>query len=91
MNEYSVTILMPTSIHVPKPLLEAVDRRARSLAISRNRLVVLALEKELARATEWSPGFFERLARVEPDEAATVDDMISSIRAASTRKRPPRL
>lgn len=81
---------MPTSVHIPGPLLEAVDRRARRLAVSRNRLIVRALEKELARGTEWSPGFFERLARVEPDEAAAVDDMLAGIRTARTRKRPPR-
>ena len=38
---------MATSIHIPKPLLAAVDRKARTLKISRNRLIVRALEKEL--------------------------------------------
>ena len=38
---------MPTSVHLPKPLLEAVDRRARALQISRNQLVVRALEREV--------------------------------------------
>jgi len=30
---------MPISVHIPKPLLVAVDRRARILKISRNRLI----------------------------------------------------
>lgn len=82
---------MPTSVHLPKPLLERLDRRARQLAVSRNRLIVRAVENELARDREWSAGFFDRLARVDPGDAAAVGEMLGSIRSARTRKRPPRL
>jgi predicted transcriptional regulator len=81
---------MATSIHIPKPLLEAVDRRARALKISRNRLIVRALEKELSPGSDWSPGFFERLSAVDPDTVEAVDELLESVRKARTSK-PPRL
>lgn len=70
---------MPTSVHIPKQILAAVDRRARRLKLSRNRYIVRALEKELANETEWSPGFFEQLAEVEPGDAEAVDEMLEAI------------
>ena len=56
---------MPTSVHIPKPLLVAVDRRARALKISRNRLIVQALEREVTEGTSWTPDFFDRLESSE--------------------------
>lgn len=82
---------MPTSVHLPPPLLEAVDRQARRLRISRNRFIVRALEKALARPSGWSPGFFERLAAVEPEDTAAVDDMLEAIHGNRRSKRPPDL
>ena len=58
---------MPTSLHLPKRLLEALDGRARRLGISRNRLIVGLLDRELGRETDWSPGFIQRLTEVDPD------------------------
>jgi hypothetical protein len=82
---------MPTSVHLPKPLLDAVDRRARRLNVSRNRFIVAILEKELGRETHWAPDFFERLVDVTPGDAEAVDDMLQAIRSSRTRKAPPRL
>ena len=76
---------MVTSIHIPKPLLEAVDRKARALKVSRDRLIVQAIEKELAPGADWSPGFFEQLREVDADTAAAVDDLLAS----SRRRFPP--
>lgn len=59
--------------------------------MSRNRFIVRALEKELSDDSEWSPGFFDRLAQVEPGDAKAVDKMLSAIRAARSRKGPPLL
>lgn len=36
---------MPTTVHIPEALLESIDRRARALGVSRNRLIVRALEQ----------------------------------------------
>jgi len=82
---------MATSIHIPKPLLEAVDRKARALKMSRSRLVIRALERELSPGAGWSPGFFERLASVGPETVAAVDELLSSVRQARTSKPPRRL
>ncbi len=82
---------MATSIHIPKPLLEAVDRKARTLKISRNRLIVRALEKELTAGADWSPGFFEKLRAAGPETAAAVDEMLVAIHQARTSKPPRKL
>ncbi|MBI2899013.1 MAG: CopG family transcriptional regulator [Planctomycetes bacterium] len=82
---------MSTTVHIPKPLLDALDRRARRLKVSRNALIVRAVQAELRRQTEWSPGFFDRLASVDPADAAAVDGMLAAVRARRTRKGPPPL
>jgi hypothetical protein len=35
-----------------------VDRKAKALRVSRNQLVVRALEREVRDGSDWSPGFF---------------------------------
>jgi chemotaxis regulatin CheY-phosphate phosphatase CheZ len=82
---------MPTSVHIPGPLLEAVDRRARALRVSRNQLIVRALEREMKQAAEWSPGFFERLAEVDEATSKAADELLDAVRARRTAKGPPRL
>jgi hypothetical protein len=82
---------MATSVHIPRPLLVAVDRRARALKISRNRLIVRALERELNEATEWSPGFLEQLADEDSEVAAAVDELSSAIRKGRRSKKPVQL
>jgi predicted transcriptional regulator len=82
---------MPTSIHLPKRLLAEVDQRARSLKMSRNRFIVLALANELKRESEWSPGFFDRLRDVDSETTHAVDEMLRMIRRTrkSKTKGPP--
>jgi hypothetical protein len=82
---------MPTSVHIPKPLLDAVDRRAHALRISRNRLIVQALERELSEGADWSVGFFERLGAVDEATTGAVDEMLSAVRGARRSKAPTRL
>jgi len=82
---------MPTSVHIPKPLLDAVDRRARALKVSRNRLIVKALEREVSGGPGWSPGFFERLRDPDGATAAAADEMLAIIRANRRSKEPRRL
>ena len=88
LSDYIVNILMPTSVHLPKLLLDAVDRRAKQLGVSRNRFVVRALERDVARETEWSPGFFEKFTPLGPEDATAVDDMLAVIRANRRSKKP---
>jgi metal-responsive CopG/Arc/MetJ family transcriptional regulator len=74
---------MPTSVHLPAELLEAVDRRARALRISRNQLVVRALEREVQGGNDWSPGFRELLADVTPELESDVDALLKHVRSFS--------
>lgn len=82
---------MSTSVHIPKPLLEAVDRRARALKISRNRLIVKVLEREMGGGAGWSPGFFERLSEVDRSTVSAVDEMVATIRKSRRSKEPRQL
>lgn len=82
---------MPTSVHLPKSLLDAVDRRARSLRLSRNKLIVRALERELRDGNDWSPGFFDRLGQSDPQVSSAVDEMLAQIHRARRSKPPRRL
>jgi len=85
------SIFMPTSVHLPKPLLVAVDRRARALRISRNRLIVRALERELAESSEWSAEFLDELARTDDLTREAVGDMVKELEKRRTSKGPPKL
>jgi len=82
---------MPTTVHIPKDLLRAVDRRARALKLSRNRLIVRALEREVDARGEWSPGFFDLLRELGPRNAKAVDAMAAAIRRNRRSKGPPEL
>ena len=87
-GEYIHTIVMATTIHIPGPVLAAVDRRARALRISRNRFIVRAVEKALAKEAEWSPDFFDSLSEFDRTDAAAVDEMLVAIREARTSGKP---
>jgi hypothetical protein len=85
-----IGIDMTIRVPIPPALLEALDRKARVLKISRNGLILRALEKEAAPrpSSDWSPGFFERLSRIEPGVAEGVEDMLASVLGARTSKPP---
>jgi hypothetical protein len=80
-----------TTVHIPRPLLDAVDRKARSLQISRNRLIVRALEREVTAGSDWSPGFFAQLTAADKELASAVDEAMATIRSSRRSKKPPRL
>lgn len=82
---------MPTSVHLPKTLLEAVDRKAKALRISRNQLVLRALEREIREGSDWSTGFFERLSERNRDTEEAVDELLREVRTARRSKSPRRL
>ena len=86
-----MTIVMATSVHLSRSLLDAVDKRARTLQISRNRLIVRALERELTRNSEWSPGFFEGLSRPDPETSQAIDELLRTVRRARRSKPARRL
>ncbi len=79
---------MPTTVHIPDPLLKSVDRRAKALGISRNRLVIRALEQVVRERSGWTPEFLERLRRVDNDTSAAVDELIDAVKQARRSKKP---
>jgi len=79
---------MSTSVHIPRPLLVAVDRKARALKISRNRFIVRALEREVTQGESWSPGFFDRLASADPGVVEAADEMLKAIHGHRRSKGP---
>lgn len=83
---------MPTTVHIPDALLKSVDRRARSLGVSRNRLIVRALEQAVGERSTWSPEFLERLRRVDDQETvAAVDELLTAVKRARRSKPPGQL
>jgi hypothetical protein len=79
---------MAISVRIPKPLLIAIDRRARALKISRTCLIVQALQREITAGADWSPGFFERLAPREPAVQVAADKMLLALQRQRRSKKP---
>jgi hypothetical protein len=84
-----VNIFMPTTVHVPPALLKSVDRRAKALGLSRNRLIVRALERVVSDRTGWAPEFLEKLRQVDPMVVESVDQLVTHVRSSRRSKRPP--
>jgi hypothetical protein len=82
---------MPTTVHIPDPLLKSVDRRAKALGISRNRLVVRALEQAVREPPGWTPEFLERLRRVDSKTSAAADELLDAVKQARRSKEPHEL
>ena len=80
---------MPTTVHIPAHLLKSVDRRAKALGVSRNRLIVSALERAVNDAQGWAPEFLEKLRNVDDETVAAVDDLVTDVKQAR-RSKPPR-
>lgn len=80
---------MATTVHIPLPLLEKVDERAKALRLSRNRFIISALEKVIAEQTEWSPEFLEALNNME--YLGGEDELMKVIKQSRRSKAPPEL
>jgi len=83
---------MTTTVHLPPDLLERVDKRARSLKLSRNQFVRRALDHLLMHETEWSDQFLSALQEAAGDEDGRrgIDDIMHAV-ARRSRKGPPTL
>ena len=79
---------MPTTVHIPDPLLKSVDRRAKALGISRNRLVVRALEHAVNVRSRWAPEFLQQLRDVDRETSAAVDELLTAVKQARRSKKP---
>ena len=80
---------MPTTVHIPEALLKSVDRRAKALGVSRNRLIVKALEQAVSERVTWAPEFLERLRTIDDDTVHTVNELLNNVKQAR-RSKPPR-
>lgn len=79
---------MPTTVHIPAPLLKSVDRRARALGVSRNRLIVRALEQAVSERSGWTPEFLERLRQVDRETCDAVDELLTAVKQARRSTEP---
>ena len=80
---------MPTTVHIPEPRLQSVDRRAKALGVSRNRLIIRVLEEALGERPRWSAEFLDRLRDVDDDLSAAVDELRADV-ARHSRSKPAR-
>jgi metal-responsive CopG/Arc/MetJ family transcriptional regulator len=80
---------MPTTVHIPAALLKSIDRRAKVLGVSRNRLIVKALERAVSEREAWAPEFLDKLRAVDDDTGRAVDELLNDVRHAR-RSKPPR-
>jgi hypothetical protein len=86
-----ILIFVPTTVHIPPRLLASAQRRARALGISRNRLIIRALEREVGEAEAWSEEFLRALRDVDPGTAKDARVMLPEIMRRRSSKRPPSL
>lgn len=79
---------MPTTVHIPAALLKSVDRRAKALGLSRNRLIIRALERAISERSGWAPEFLERLRSVDQETHMAVDELLADVKQARRSKSP---
>lgn len=89
----NTNVFMPTTIHIPDALLEQVDTRAKTLGISRNRLILEALEEKVGARDEWAPELAAMLAAPVASAAGKeLEDSLAVVRSRrSSRRGPPKL
>jgi metal-responsive CopG/Arc/MetJ family transcriptional regulator len=82
-----------TTVHIPEPVLRRVDRRAKALGVSRNRVILDALEASLQPRDEWSPELVRMLAQPLSGAAADAfEESLAIVQARRvSRKGPPTL
>ncbi len=84
---------MATTVHLPQQLLQTVDERASELSMSRNRYIILALEKAITEQTDWSSDFLDELVVAADDKQSQqlLMEMTEAIRSHRSRKAHPEL
>ena len=80
---------MPTTVHIPATLLKQADKRAKALGISRNKLIVQALTRELNEKSDWSPGFFDKLRALDPETAKAFEESMEVVKRSRRSKLQP--
>ncbi len=83
-------ICMATSLRFPRELLKRVDAQAKARGVSRNRLIIDALERTLANDNKWSTEFWAEMAC--PPDAGTqkaAQEMLEDIYSSRVSKKDP--
>jgi predicted transcriptional regulator len=80
-----------TSIRLPDELIEALDRRAELLGLSRSQLIIRAVEKAIADRSEWSPKFLDAIAAPHDTLDVAVDELMAAISSHRSRSEAPDL
>jgi hypothetical protein len=80
-----------TSVRLPEELIDALDRRAAALGLTRSQLIVQAVEQALEEHSAWSPRFLKAIGTPRPELEETVDTMMDAIRALRSRNEAPGL
>lgn len=68
--------------------MKSVDRRAKALGISRNRLIVRALQQAARARSSWAPEFLERLRNVDRETREAVDELLVAVKGARRSAEP---
>jgi hypothetical protein len=80
-----------TSVRLPAELLDALDRRAAALGLTRSQLIVQAVEQALEEYSAWSPRFLKAIGTPHPELEEAVDELMGAIRARRSRNEAPEL
>jgi hypothetical protein len=56
--------------------------------VSRNRLIVRALEQAVSERPRWAPEFLEQLRHVDAETSAAVDESMAAVKQARRSKEP---
>ncbi|MBK7582525.1 MAG: CopG family transcriptional regulator [Myxococcales bacterium] len=82
---------MPTTIHVPRQLLVRVDARAKALGVSRNRVILAAIEGAIEGKLTWPAELISQLAEpLDPEAGRAFERSLQAVRRKrSHRRRPP--
>jgi hypothetical protein len=72
-------------------LIEALDRRAELLGLSRSQLIIRAVEKAIADRSEWSPKFLDAIAAPHDTLDVAVDELMDVISSHRSRSEAPDL
>jgi predicted transcriptional regulator len=82
---------MPISIHLPTDVLRQVDRRARTLGLSRSGYIAQALKRDAQPGRGWSPGFIDQLRDVDDAVREEADLLAKVVGRRRSRKVAPKL
>jgi hypothetical protein len=80
-----------TSIRLPDQIIEALDRKAAALGLTRSELIVRAVERALQEHSAWSPGFLKAIGTPRPELDECVGEMMDAIRTRRSRNEAPGL